>query len=74
MINCAPQVLSLAIDLHEHFIEVSAAVAKTAHPRNPLAPNFRSKHRHELAPPMPNRLVANVDPTLEQQILNIAQR
>ena len=32
------------------------------------------KHRTETVPPEPHRLVADIDATLEQQILDLAQR
>jgi len=37
-------------------------------------PDLRCKHRTETVPPVPNRLVADVDAALEQNILNLSQR
>jgi len=35
---------------------------------------LRDKHRAEPVPPEPHRLTANVDATLGQQVLDLAQR
>ena len=37
-------------------------------------PDRGRKHRTEPVPPVPNRLVADVDPPLEQNILDLSQR
>ena len=47
---------------------------EAAHAANALAPNVTCKQRAEPIPPHPHRLMANVDPTLEQQVFDIAQR
>ncbi len=41
---------------------------------NAPLPDFRSKHWTEPVPPESNRLVANIDPTLEQEIFDLPQR
>jgi hypothetical protein len=41
---------------------------------NPPFPDLRGEHRSEPVPPEPDRLVANVDAALEQQILDLAER
>jgi hypothetical protein len=38
-----------------------------------LAPNFQGEYLPETVPPKPNRLVADVDPPLEQQVFDNAQ-
>ena len=43
-------------------------------PPHPLATDVAGEHRAEPVPPQAHRPVANVDATLEQQILYIAQR
>lgn len=48
-------------------------VEEAAHAKYPLAPDFRREHRPEPVPPEPHCLVANVNPTFEQQVLNVAQ-
>ena len=45
-----------------------------AHTRNALAPNFCGEHGAEPVPPEPQRLVADVDATFEQEVFDISQR
>ena len=45
-----------------------------AHPVLPIATDFRSKHRAKSVPAEPNRFVADVDPALVQEILDIPKR
>jgi hypothetical protein len=40
----------------------------------PFAPNLGGEHRAKSVPPEPDCLVADVDPTLDQQILDVPQR
>ncbi len=41
---------------------------------NPSLPDLSSEHRTEPIPPEPNRLVADIDTTLKQKILDLPQR
>lgn len=70
VIDGAPQIHHLAIELHEHLIKVPSPVAKAAHPRDSLALDFSREHRTEPVPPQPHRLMTNVDAALEQQVLD----
>src|SRR5208337_1089826 len=45
-----------------------------AHVRYPPFSDLSGKHRAEPVPPKPDRLVADVDPALDQEILDVAQR
>ena len=45
-----------------------------AHSFYPLAPNFRGKHRTKPVPPVPHCFVADLDPTLVQEVLHVAKR
>ena len=74
MINRTPEVIRLAVYLHEHLVEVPFPVPEAAHAIDPLAAYLACKHRPEPIPPETHRLVANVDAALEQQILDVAQR
>ena len=65
--------MTLAIDPDEHFIEVPAPVAKLPYPINSLPPDVGCKQRPEPVLPQLHRLVTDIDPALEQQILDIAQ-
>ena len=51
-------------------------LAEAAHAADPLAANVGREHRTEPVPPVPHRLVANVDVALEQQVFDVphAQR
>jgi hypothetical protein len=46
---------------------------KALHPADPLAPDVSGEHRAEAVPPQPDRLVANVDAALEQQVFDVPQ-
>ena len=74
VINGAPEVVHLAVDLHVHLIEMPSPVGDALHPADPLPTNVACKHRTEAVPPEPDSLVAKVDTALEQQILDIPQR
>ena len=66
--------MSLTVDLHKDLVEVPAPVGMAAHSRYSLAPDIGCEHRTEAIPPEPHRLMADVDPSLEQQVFDIAQR
>ena len=51
VINRAPQVMPLAVDLDEYLVKVSAPLPKSPHPIHPLAPDVRGKQRPEPVPP-----------------------
>ena len=42
--------------------------------RDPLLPDLGGEHRAKLVPPKPDRIMADVDPALGQEILDVAQR
>src|SRR5665811_1733609 len=73
MINGTPQIVRLPIDPHEHFVQVPAPV-RVRMKMNPTLPDLRCKQRTEPVPPEPYRLVADVDATFGQQILDLSQR
>ena len=74
MIDSAPQIVGLAIDLHKHLIEVPSPLTKAAHSVDPLALDVGRKDRTKSVPPEPHCLVTNVDPALEQQVFDVPQR
>jgi len=65
--------MQLAIDLHVDLVEVPPPVGVCPHPTDPLAADLSGEHRAEPVPSEPYRLVADVDPALGQQILDVAQ-
>jgi hypothetical protein len=74
MVDGAPQIAEIAVDLHEHLIQVPTPLYKAAHVRDPLLSDLCRKHRTKPVPPEPHGLMADVDPALGQQILDVAQR
>jgi hypothetical protein len=56
------------------FVEVPAPLLEAFHPAHPLAPDVTRKQRTKLAPPLPYGLMTHVDPALEQQVFDLAQR
>ena len=74
VIDRAPEVDHLAVQLHVHLIEVPAPVAKPAHAVHPTPADLAGEEWAEPVPPQPHRLMAKVKAALEQQILDITQR
>ena len=74
MIDRAPQVMHLAVDLHIDLVEVPTPMGNALHPTDTLSPNGSCEHRAEPVPPEPDCLMEKVDAAFEQQILDIAQR
>src|ERR1700733_7439947 len=74
MIDGAPEIAEFAVDLHEHLIQMPMPLRIPAHVRYPLLSDLGSKHRAKPVPPKPDRLMADVDPSLGEEILDIAQR
>src|SRR5208283_396956 len=74
MVDSAPEIAELAVDLHEDFIQMPAPLRIAAHMRHlPLA-DLGGEHWAKPVPPKPDGLMADVDPALGQQILDVAQR
>jgi hypothetical protein len=74
VIDGAPEVAELAIDLHKDLVQVPMPLNVAAHLRNPLLPDLRGEHWAKPVPPKSDSLMAHVDPTFGQKILDIAQR
>jgi hypothetical protein len=74
VINGPPKVMCNSINLHKNLIQMPLPVRVSSHPGRPIATDFRSKHRAKYVSPEPNRLVADVDPALVQEIFHIPQR
>ena len=77
---CGPAQLQAKLELDNRALHrrctlppAPVPVPKTTHPRHPLPPDVSREHRPEPVPPHPHRLITDVDPALEQQILEIAQ-
>src|SRR5271168_3772968 len=74
MIDRPPQIAELAVDLHERLIQVPTPLRIAAHVRGASLADLGSEHWAKPVPPEPDGLVADVDPALGQQILDVAQR
>src|SRR5271157_1941702 len=74
MVDGAPEIAELAVDLHEGLIQMPPPLRIAAHVRHPLLSDLSGEHRAKPVPPKPDRLMADVDPALGQEILDVAQR
>ncbi len=74
VVDDAPQVVSLAIDLDEHLIEMPLKVTKAAYLGEAFLADLRGKQGAETGPPISDRFVANVDPAFVEQVLHVSQR
>ena len=73
VVNRAPQIAGLPVDPYEHLIKVPAPV-RIPMMINPALADLGGKQRTEPVPPVPHGLVADIDATLGQQVLNLPQR
>ena len=73
VIYSAPEVVPLAIDLHEDLVEMPSPAAGS-HALDPALPDLGGKHWTEPVPQEPDCFMADFDTALVQQILNVAQR
>src|SRR5208337_3938519 len=69
-----PEIAEFAVDLHERLIQMPTPLRIAAHLRHPLLSDLGGKHRAKPVPPKPDHLMADVDPALGQEILDVAQR
>ena len=71
VIDGAPEIVRLAVYLHENFVQVPLPLGPGAHPVGTAFPDFRREHRPEPVPPKPYRLVANIDAALMKQVFDM---
>jgi hypothetical protein len=74
VINRAPHAVPLAVDLHEHLVHVPLPIRVCTHFLDTFTADFNGKHRAKSIPHVPYSFVAEVDPALVQQVLDIAER
>ncbi len=76
LVDRPPQVMQLSVDLYVDLIEMPLPLPETAHPACPLTSHISRKQWTKSVPPVPHSLMADVDPALRQQILDVpkAQR
>jgi len=70
----APQVVRLPIDPHEHFIQMPSPLRMTSMLLNTPLPDLCGEHWTKPVPPVPYRLVADIDTPLKQEIFDLPQR
>src|SRR5271155_5214017 len=73
MVDGAPEIKELAIDLHKHLVQMPP-LRIGSHLHDPPLSDLGGEYRPKPVPPKPDGLVADVDPTLGQKILDVAQR
>src|SRR5208282_6104268 len=73
-VDGAPKVAELAVDPHKDLIQMPAPLRIVAHARDAPFADLGSEHWTKPVPPQADGLVAYVDATLRQEILDIAQR
>lgn len=64
--------MGLAVDLYVDLIKMPPPLPEAAH--SPVPANIGGKHQPETVPPQLHRLMAEVDPPLKQQILDVSKR
>jgi hypothetical protein len=72
MVGGAPRVAELAVDLHEHLIQIPTLLDEAAHVRDASVADLGGEHWAKPIPSERDRLVANVDLALDQEILDLA--
>src|SRR5258708_4564744 len=74
MVDGAPKVVELAVDLHKHLVQMPAPLRIAAHVRDASLTDLGGEHRAKPVPPEPDGLVADVDPALGQEIFDVSKR
>ena len=74
MVDGAPEIKELAIDLHNHLVQMPALLRIGSHLHDLPLSDLGGEYRPKPVPPKPDGLMADVDPTLGQKILDGAQR
>ena len=71
MIHRSPDVVQFAINLHLDLGHVPFPVALGAHHLDALTADLSGDHWVEPVPPVPHGFMADLDPSLMQQVLNV---
>ena len=74
VIDRPPEIMSLAVDLHEHLVEMPAPLGPGTQTFGAFPADFSGEHQPKPVPPETDGFVANIDAALVQQILDISQR
>lgn len=74
MVDRAPEVVRLASNLHEHFVQVPAPLRHLAHSLGSPFPDRSRKMGPEPLDPEPHTFMTNINATLMEQVLDVPQR
>lgn len=74
VIDGAPEIVALAVDLHEHLVHVRLPFRVGTELLNPFSFDLLGEHWAEPIPPIPYRLVADVDAAFMENIFDVPQR
>src|SRR5271157_3382332 len=74
VVDSAPEIAELSVDLHKHLVQMPPPLRIAVHVRDPLLADLGGEHRAKPVPPKPDRLMADVDPALGPEILDVAER
>src|SRR5580700_11402905 len=74
MVDGAPEIKELATDLHNDLVQMPAQLRIGSHLHDLPLSDLGGEYRPKPVPPKPDGLVADVDPTPGQKILDVAQR
>jgi hypothetical protein len=66
--------MEFTVDFDEYFVEVPPPIRKETGRPNPLLLDLGGEHRTKAVPPMADRLMADVDAALCEQIFDIPKR
>lgn len=72
MVDRPPLVGSLPTDVYEHLAQVPLPLRRLSHSFRTTLPYFVYEVSTEAVYPMSNRLVADIDPALVKQVVDIA--
>ena len=74
MVDSSPEIVGLAIDLHEDLIEMPLPLGDLSHVAGSTHPDLAREHGPETINPEPYAFVANIDSALMQKIFDIPKR
>jgi hypothetical protein len=73
VINGPPKIKYNSVNLHKNLTQMQMPVRASAHQARLIATELRSKHRAKSVQAEPNRFLADIYPTLLQEILQVPQ-
>ncbi len=73
VIDGPPKIVPLTVDLHENLVDMPLPWRECTQLLHTPPTDLRCKHRAKPVPPEPDGLVADVDASLVQKVLDIAE-